>query len=277
MSIAANDCLKMAKQMGSRPNLNCANLAIGLSKINPLRAQIEWYKATCDDSDDHLGYYDSFKQRGASKKEFKVNMNRIKLSKFWDEVIAMLERNQLPYDFPKRSKWVNAAQFYKLLVEPLDIAEYYRRGEHLIKGHYMVHGRERRYIIFDKWWNDRQVQEDNTCKIRSTFASLTQDSCFWAKVEEARDWLNCVRSERSRDARNQSVLWDGINKFYQYAKGMIERREVSKDVLAKNSSYNLFVEEWRELKSQLQLLPTHFPAGFLDGEGSSSLDYILGK
>lgn len=275
VSVAANDCLKMAKQMGCRPNLNCANLAIGLSKINPLRAQIEWYKATCDDSDDQLGYYDSFKQRGASKKDFKVNMNRIKLSKFWDEVIAMLERNQLPYDFHKRSKWVNAAQFYKLLVEPLDIAEYYRRGEHLVKGHYMVHGRERRYVIFDKWWNDRQVQDDQTCKIRSTFASSTQDSCFWARVEEARDWLHCVRSER--DARKQSLQWDSINKFYQYARGMIERREVSKDVLAKNSSYNLFVEEWRELKSQLQLLPTHFPAGFLDGEGSSSLDYILGK
>lgn len=261
--------------MGCRPNLNCANLAIGLSKINPLRAQIEWYKATCDDSDDQLGYYDCFKRRGASKKEFKVNMNRIKLSKFWNEVIAMLERNQLPYDFHKRSKWVNASQFYKLLVEPLDIAEYYRRGEHLRKGHYMMHGRERRYIIFDKWWKDRKVGDDHTCKLRSTFASLTQDSCFWARVEEAREWLNCVRSES--DARKQSLLWESINKFDQYARGLIERREVSKDVLAKNSSYILFVEEWRELKSQLQLLPTHVSAGFLDGEGSSSLDYIMGK
>ncbi|KAL3528220.1 hypothetical protein ACH5RR_012876 [Cinchona calisaya] len=267
----AKECLKMAaKQMGRTPNLNCANLAIRLSKITPLRAQIEWYKETCDDQ---MGYYDSFKLRTASKKDFKVNMNRHKLAMFWNDVISMLEKNQLPYDFHKRSKWVNASQFYKLLVEPLDIAEYYRCREHSSKDHYMEHGRERRYKIFDKWWRDRKVEADPN-NSRSKFAGLTQDSCFWAKVEEARDWLNRVRSEG--DTRTQSLLLEKINKFDQYARGMVDRKEVSKDVLAKNSSYNLFVEEWKELKSQLELLPTHFPS-FLDGGGSSSFDYILGK
>lgn len=263
----------MAKQMGRTPSLNCANLAIGLSKITPLRAQIEWYKATCDDSDDQMGYYDSFKQRGASKKNSKVNMNRHKLARFWNDVISMLEKNQLPYDFHNRSKWVNASQFYKLLVEPLDIAEYYRCGEHLRKGHYIENGRERRYKIFDKWWRDRKPGA-NPGNSRSKFASSTQDSCFWARVEEARDWLNRVRSEG--DTRTRSLLMENINKFDQYARGMVDRKEVSIDVLAKNSSYNLFVEEWRDLKSQLQLLPTHLPR-FLDGGGSSSFDYILGK
>nr|UWU45039.1 phytoalexin deficient 4 [Coffea arabica x Coffea canephora] len=266
----AKDCLKLAKQMGRTPSLNSANLAIALSKITPLRAQIEWYKATCDDSDDQMGYYDSFKRRGASKKNSKVNMNRHKLARFWDDVISMLEHNQLPHDFHKRSKWVNASQFYKLLVEPLDIAEYYRSGEHLKKGHYMEHGRERRYKIFDKWWRDRKV-EGNPGNSRSKFASLTQDSCFWARVEEARDWLNRVRSEG--DTRTQSLLWENIEKFDQYARGMVDRKEVSIDVLAKNSSYNLFVEEWKDLKSQLQLFPPHFPS-LLDGGGSSSLTIL---
>ncbi|KAJ6397288.1 hypothetical protein OIU77_018322 [Salix suchowensis] len=119
----AMDCLKAARRMGRTPNLNCANLAIKLSKINPYRAEIEWYKAFCDRSDDQMGYYDSFKQRGASKRDSKVNLNRHKLARFWDN-------------------------FYKLLVEPLDIAEYYRTGMHRSKGHYIDHGRERRYRIF---------------------------------------------------------------------------------------------------------------------------------
>lgn len=256
----AKDCLKMARRIGRTPNLNSASLAIGLSKIAPLRAQIEWYKTLCDESDDQLGYYDSFKLRGVSKRDFKVFMNRVKLGEFWNNVIDMLEKNQLPHDFQKRAKWVYASQSYKLLVEPLDIAEYYRSGDHRKKGHYLKHGRERRYEIFDKWWRERDIygeNENNTNK-RSKFASLTQDSCFWAKVEEAREWVKNVRSES--DPRQLDVLWANIEKFEQYAGGMVERKEVSIDVLAKNSSYMAFVEELRVIrKLHLQLFSTQIP------------------
>lgn len=118
----------MARRLGRTPSLNCANLAISLSRITPYRAELEWYKAYCDDSEDQLGYYDSFKRYKYRKREHKVNMNRYKLDGFWDNVINMLENNQLPRNFHREAKWVNASQFYKLLVEPLDIAEYYRSG-----------------------------------------------------------------------------------------------------------------------------------------------------
>ncbi|GLT25077.1 hypothetical protein SLA2020_002310 [Shorea laevis] len=262
MARMGQDCLKMARRMGRTPNLNCANLAIRLSKITPYRAEIEWYKACCDQADDQMGYYDSFKLRGASKRDSRVNMNRHKLAGFWNSVIYMLENNQLPYDFLRREKWVNAAQFYKLLVEPLDIAEYYRTGMHHIKGHYRTQGRERRYQIFDKWWHDRRVAEEGNKK-RSKFASLTQDSCFWAKVEEARELLDNIRCES--DVMKRVWLCDEINDFERYAKELIESKEVSKDVLVKNSSYSLWMEEWRELKSQMQQFPSQFPS-FLDGE-----------
>lgn len=259
----------MARRMGRTPNLNSANLAVALSKITPLRAQIEWYKATCDDCDDQMGYYDTFKQRMASKRDAKINMNRIKLGQFWNDLIRMLETNQLPHDFHKRAKWVNASQFYKLLVEPLDIAEYYREGMHKVKGHYMKHGRERRYEIFDKWWNMKKAGEEeedtntntNTNNKRSKFAGLTQDSCFWAKVEEAREWVENVRKES--DVRKLSTLWVNIHGFEQYAMRIIERKEVSKDVLARNSSYNLWVKELTKLKSQFHQFQHHqFPRFF---------------
>ncbi|KAM5577862.1 hypothetical protein ABKV19_008277 [Rosa sericea] len=260
----AEDCLKKASGMRHMrtPSLNAANLAIRLSKVVPYRAQIEWYMASCDKSDEQLGYYDSFKQRGSSKRDHKVNMNRLLLAGFWNDVLRMLENNELPHDFHKRSKWVNTSQFYKLLVEPLDIAEYYRSGMHRTKGHYLKHGRERRFEIFDRWWRERKVGPEENTSMRSKFAGLTQDSCFWAKVEEATEWLAHVRSES--DARKLALLWENINNFERYATRLVDCKEVSKDVLAKNSSYSKWVEDLRELKSQMQQIHPQFPR-FRDG------------
>lgn len=240
--MAARECLKQSKRMGQSPNLICANLAIRLGKITPCRAQIEWYKTSCDDD---MGYYDAFKLRKA-KKDSKANMNRIKLAKFWDSVIEMLQNNQLPYDFHKRAKWANAAQFYKLLVEPLDIAEYYRSRYHKTKGHYLTHGRERRYEIFDKWWEGKKDCVDTTNMKRSKFAGLTQDSCFWAKVEEAMEWLDDLRGQS--DPAKVAQLRKKLNEFDCYSKRLVERKDVSIDVLAPRSSFRLWLEEWKDLK-----------------------------
>ncbi|KAL9233359.1 hypothetical protein vseg_008374 [Gypsophila vaccaria] len=244
----AKHSLKMAKQVGVTPNLSSARLAITLAKITPQRAQIEWYKTCCDDSDNQLGYYDSFKQRQASKRDNQVNMFRIKLANFWDSVIHKIDNNELPHDFPKSRKYINASHFYQLLVEPLDIAEYYRSGEHLRRGHYLSNGRDRRHEVFAKWWRERDVVEEDSK--RSKFASLTQDSCFWARVEEARELLEKVRTERN--SRNVARLWQGIDGFERYARELVESKEVSCDVVASNSSYSLWVDEVRELRSQMQ-------------------------
>ncbi|XP_042489243.1 lipase-like PAD4 [Macadamia integrifolia] len=252
----AKECLKMAKQMCRRPNMNSAYLAISLSKVTPYRAEIEWYKSLCDKSDDQMGYYDSFKFRGVSKRDFKVNMNRLKLAGFWDNVIQKLDSNEFPHDFHIRAKWVNASQFYKTLVEPLDIAEYYRTGMHKTKGHYLMYGRERRYVIFDRWWANRKEGGEDNGK-RSKYAGLTPDSCFWAKVEEARDYLENAKSEE--DPSKLIRLWENLNKFELYSSRLVENKEVSKDVVAKNSSYSLWVAEWNELKYLFPQISYQFP------------------
>ncbi|KAJ3671635.1 hypothetical protein LUZ60_007714 [Juncus effusus] len=239
----ARKCLNISKQVGWSPNQNCANLAIKLGKITPCRAQIEWYKALCDDD---MGYYDSFKYQHSPRKYAKANINRIKLSQFWDKVIDMLQNNLLPYDFPKRAKWVNAAQFYMLLVEPLDIADYYRNEKHKIKGHYLTHGRERRYEVFDKWWRGKKDILENGFVTRSKFAGLTQDSCFWARVEKAKELVESFKSEK--DGERLSRNMKDLIEFECYAKDLIKRKEVSIDVLAPRSSYSLWAEEWNLVK-----------------------------
>ncbi|KAG5031791.1 hypothetical protein JHK85_015773 [Glycine max] len=263
----AKECLKMTRRMGPSPTKNAANLAITLSKFVPYRAEIEWYKAWCDQQVDQMGYYDLFKRRrSTSRMTMKVNMNRHKLARFWNNVIEKLETNELPHDLAVRAKWVNASHFYKLLVEPLDIAEYYGKGMHTTKGHYIQHGRERRYEIFDRWWKDGMANTEENNERRSKFASLTQDSCFWARVEEAREWLDSVRSES--DTTKLAVLWDNIEKFEKYAMELVDNKEVSEDVLAKNSSYSIWLEDLRglrELKAKVKRFSHHFNP-FLDGE-----------
>ncbi|PKA54525.1 hypothetical protein AXF42_Ash000360 [Apostasia shenzhenica] len=248
----AKECLEMSRKTGRSPNLNCANLSIKLAKVTPCRAQIEWYKECCDDD---MGYYDAFKQRKAPKRDSKVNMNRIKLARFWDDLLDMIQNNQLPHDVHKRDKWVNAARFYQLLVEPLDIAEYYRVNMHKTKGHYLLHGRERRYNIFDKWWRDRSKERSGkeNKRRRNKFAGLTQDPCFWAKVEEAREGV-----EEANNAIDEGNCIDfcqvceKLNFFECYAGDLVKKKEVSVDVLAPNSSYRVWDEEWKALKQILE-------------------------
>ncbi|KAL3721352.1 hypothetical protein ACJRO7_033790 [Eucalyptus globulus] len=260
ISKPARDCLQMARHMGLAPNLNNAYLAIKLSQITPCRAQLEWYKARCDESADQLGYYDTFKKFTASKREYTVNMTLFRLAAFWDGVIGMAEQNKLSHDFHRRSKWNNASHFYRLLAEPLEIARYYRHGMHKEKGHYIKHGRDRRFQILDRWWNRKvavaaqEPEQNNNKRSRSRHASLTQDSLFWAKVEEAKDWLEIAKEER--DPNKLEPLLDNMYCFEKYAEKLIDRMEVSVDVLAKNSSYRSWDKDWKAFKLKLPQPPS---------------------
>ncbi|XP_039157777.1 lipase-like PAD4 isoform X2 [Eucalyptus grandis] len=260
ISEPAKDCLQIARHMGRAPNLNNAHLAIKLSKITPCRAQLEWYKTRCDESVDQLGYYDTFKNIAASRRESTVNMNLFRLGAFWDEVIRMAERNELSHDFHRRSKWINASHFYMLLAEPLEIARYYRRDMHKEKGHYIKHGRNSRFQILDRWWNRKvalaaqELQQNNNKMSRSRYASLTQDSLFWAKVEEAKDWLE--KAEEEKDPNKLEPLLKNLNSFETYAKELDAKKELSIDVLAKKSSYTLWAEKWEAFKSKFPQPPS---------------------
>ncbi|XP_039157733.1 lipase-like PAD4 isoform X1 [Eucalyptus grandis] len=260
ISKPAKDCLQMSRHMGRAPNLNNAYLAIKLSEITPYWAQLEWYKARCDESVDQRGYYDTFREFAASRRESTIDMNLFRLGAFWDRVIGMAARNELSHDFHRRSKWIHAPHSYMLLAEPLEIARYYRHGMHKKKGHYIKYGRNRRFQILERWWNRKvavaaqEPQQNNNRRSRSRFASLSQDSLFWARVEEAKDQLK--NAEEEEDLNKLEPLLENMNHFETYAKKLIKNKEVSIDVLAKNSSYTLWAEKWKDLKSKLLQLPS---------------------
>jgi hypothetical protein len=244
----ARQWLRASKKAGRRPSLNCAHLATKLGRITPRRAQVEWYKALFDYD---IGYYDAFKQRRSPRKFHQANMCRIRLGQFWDGVLTMLDSGQLPHDFHRRAKWVMAAHSYQLLIEPLDIADYYRNNLHQTRGSYILHGRERRYELFDRWWKQKGctginvVAPSSSRSRRSKNAGLTQDTCFWARVEDARELTESVSE---CDTAELAMKLEELQEFERYASNLVASKEVSVDVLAPQSSYTLWLEEWNQLK-----------------------------
>ncbi|KAL3721351.1 hypothetical protein ACJRO7_033789 [Eucalyptus globulus] len=222
ISKTTKDCLQKARHMGCSPNLNSAHLAIRLSKRMPCRTQLEWYKARCDESKDQLGYYNTFKIFEASRRQSIVDLNLFLFAAFWDDVMHMAEQNKLSHDFQldislhsgmMSCTWRNKINSHTISTAcPIGLMHRWN-------------GRNRKFQILDIRWNrtiavvaqvPRQI---NNKRSRSRYASLTQDSLFWARVEEL------------------ELLLANNNGFEKYAEELIEGKEVSVDVLVENSSY----------------------------------------
>uniref|UniRef100_A0A1J3FSN0 Lipase-like PAD4 n=1 Tax=Noccaea caerulescens TaxID=107243 RepID=A0A1J3FSN0_NOCCA len=255
--VSMKECIETATIIRRAPVLRAAELPIELANVLSSRLYIQWYKETCESPANQqalanqLGYYDMSKQY-SNPRETKVNMSRIKLAIFWDRVIKMVEMNELPFDFHMGKKWVYASQFYQLLAEPLDIAYFYKYTFSKTSGHYLENGnRPKRYVVIDKWWKEsgEPLKEK---RARTRYASATQDPCFWAKLEEAKEWLDEMRSESGcSDAQRRALLWRKIVGFERYADTLVKMKDVSVDVLAKKSSYIVWVENLREFKLRM--------------------------
>jgi enhanced disease susceptibility 1 protein len=101
---------------------------------------------------------------------------------------------------------VNLGTLYRRLVEPLDIANYYKHSKNEDTGSYLSKGRPRRYKYTQKWHEQLQ---------RIPFGS-SLESCFWAIVEELQaemsngrsleDMRDCQRSGNSEYSSERSFL-----------------------------------------------------------------------
>eukprot|EP00253_Pinus_taeda_P013158 PITA_13158 len=233
----AKIALQTAGSMENQHNTNVAKLAGELSVKQCSMAELEWYKEVCE----KLGitYYDSFKERN-DKKDIDANIRRVKSAEFWDGIIEMWEKHELPCDFQSQNKWINAGTAYRRLVEPLDIAEYYRMSNG--KGNYLLDGRPNRYKVLQKWMEDKEkTRSSRGKKSRTKLASLTQDSCFWAYLEEALKDL-----ENLKQLQHQKP--ESLEKFEGYVTKMIKDCDISADVFLEGSSFMEWWKEWKEYR-----------------------------
>ncbi|KAJ3677454.1 hypothetical protein LUZ60_003178 [Juncus effusus] len=147
-----------------RIDANCTKIHAALNSLNK-------YRTTCELKG--ISYYDSFKLQ-KNIEDFNANVKRIELAGLWDEIVEMLRRNELPDCFENRAEWVNLGTVYRRLVEPLDIANYYRHGKNEDTGSYLLKGRPRRYRYTQRWHEQAQRKEMGS----------SSESCFWAVIEE---------------------------------------------------------------------------------------------
>nr|ABK24815.1 unknown [Picea sitchensis] len=233
----AQFALRRAGETEDNYNTNVDKLAIELSLKQSSMAELEWYKERCE-KEDGITYYDSFKKQN-NRKDFRANVDRKKLCQFWDEIIEKWEGHELPSDFESQNKWINAGNTYRRLVEPLDIASYYRTNGN---GNYLSDGRPNRHKILQRWMEAKEkTRSSRGQRPRTKRASLTADSCFWAHVEEA--WKDL---ENLKQGQHQSL--QKLEKFEEDVTNMENALTISPDVFLEGSSFIMWWEEWKEYK-----------------------------
>ncbi|RID46917.1 hypothetical protein BRARA_I03554 [Brassica rapa] len=74
---------------------------------------------------------------------------------------------------------------------------------------------------------------------------VTTGLLIQSQLEEAKECLDDLTCENS-DAQRRTLLREKIDGFERYSATLVKMKEVSKDVLAPNSSYTVWVEKLRE-------------------------------
>lgn len=135
--------------------------------IEDILEEIRKYKIKCDDG--KTDYYEAFK-RQEKEDDFVANVNRLEQAKIWDVVVEMVMRKDLPDEFEVWDDLVDLATEFRYLVEPLDIANYYRH----LKGDGYMAVRPKRYKFSQRWYEHANVMK---------FEPVSESN-FVAEVEE---------------------------------------------------------------------------------------------
>lgn len=203
-------------------------------------AYMEWYKkVTMEDG----GYYDNYKntafKSGKEKKsrEEIVKHQRI-LTQYWKYVVTEIEK------MPKRegeniirSRWLYGGTNYRRMVEPLDIAEYYKQG----KRDYLKKGRAEHYKLLEQWQkNDKPIERRKAC-------SMTEDSCFWAHVEEAILSCNVLKDEKS-SLEDKELSSSNLITFEKYVMGLLGKYAISPEIFLEGSSFMKWWIDYKRIK-----------------------------
>ncbi|XP_015967692.1 protein EDS1L isoform X2 [Arachis duranensis] len=181
------------------------------------------YKETCE-----ISYYDAFKVH-KDERDFKANVKRLELAGVWDHIMEMLKKYELPDEFESKAEWIERGTMYRTLVEPLDVANYYRHFKDKDGGPYMDKGsRPKRYRYLQRWLEHagRMKSEDDY-----------SESCFWAELEEI--WKEINDNNGSFEDVKERVL-----KLETRIKEWFEKGKLDKDVLFEGST---LVNWWKAL------------------------------
>ncbi|KAI9086445.1 hypothetical protein K1719_031529 [Acacia pycnantha] len=218
-------CLRAAGELEKQKYRNEAK--IDKAKANSTMKELEEYKEISRIQG--VGYYDAFKLQ-KDNKDFQANVKRLVLAGLWDEIIEMLKRYELPDEFEGNPEWVKMGTEFRQLVEPLDIANYYRHLKNEDTGPYMDRARPKRYRYTQRWVEHMMRLE----------TGASSESCFWAETEELVSKTN--KKAFDGDFKNRvGKLEEDLNKWR--GKG----DDIEKNVLLKDTT---FMKWWNDKELQ---------------------------
>ncbi|XP_011005007.1 PREDICTED: senescence-associated carboxylesterase 101-like, partial [Populus euphratica] len=206
-------------------------------------ANLEWYKKDCKAKG--VGYYDSYKNLYFTR-DGEVTKHKKVLFDYWKKLVEDLERKPQKEGALMRETWLFAGTNYRRMVEPLDIAQYYRQTG---KRDYLTYGRSRHYILLEQWQKEQTEKlagPPNDKKKQSVAGILTEDSCFWMKVEEALISCKLLKDETSSTSEKQSAR-EFLNIFEQYVMDQIDNYAVSPEIFLEKSSFMKWWKDFQEI------------------------------
>ncbi|EOY02293.1 Senescence-associated gene 101, putative isoform 1 [Theobroma cacao] len=213
-------------------------------KLNDIKikmALLEWYKKVS--KAEEIGYYDCYKNQLSQRDRDIVRLKKF-LTNYWKEFVAQTEKK--PQKEGVRTRWLYAGTNYRRMIEPLDIAEYYKTGQK----NYINNGRSDHYKKMEQWLEEAEKQSGFSInsKKQNVDVILTYDSCFWARVEEARI---CCRTLENADASitDRGSSRQNLMKFELYVMEQIKKSAVSSEIFLKDSS---FMQWWKEYEKIIE-------------------------
>lgn len=221
-----------------------------LNDIKVKMAFLEWYKKSCKAN--QIGYYDSYKNN-LSISDREVTKYKKFLTKYWKDMVEEAEKKPHKERVFIRSAWLFAGTNYRRMVEPLDIAEYYRTYG---KRNYETEGRSKHYFLLEKWQKkeaETPAEPPSNKKKQNVAGTLTEDSCFWAKVEEAIISCELLKAPTSSAMEEQSSREYLIN-FERYVMEQIKNYAVSPEIFLRGSSLMKWWGMYQDIASNFSLV-----------------------
>ncbi|KAK4272070.1 hypothetical protein QN277_020670 [Acacia crassicarpa] len=212
-----------------------------LDKMKINMACLEWYKKTCKNTGS--GYYDCYKNELLQRDIDVVTPSRM-LTSYWKDMVEEVDKQPQKEGANFRTRWLYAGTNYRRMVEPLDIAQYYREGKY----DYINEGRSEHYKQLQKWQEEDKKPEP--IKPRNVQSILTIDSCFWAHVEEALTSLRKCKAAGSSVAEQKEATMK-LDEFEEYVYGLLKNYTVSPEIFLQGSSYMKWWNEYKKFKGAL--------------------------
>ncbi|XP_031493374.1 senescence-associated carboxylesterase 101-like [Nymphaea colorata] len=214
-----------------------------LNEVKKWMAKLEWYKKYGES----MGkvYYDCYKKR-TDERDFDIVTLKNSINAYWKKKVEEAESKPQAPDARMRTRWLFSGVTYMRMVEPLDIADYFRKKDYpSVRAEKKDYPSDRaeHYKLLDRW-NKEEAQIGTKKKDKAP--SLTEDSCFWARVEEATLKLDELLT--TADVNREFELKKGLIEFEAYIMKLVNNYELSPEVFLRESS---FLDWWRKYERKL--------------------------